>query len=157
MSFFLGAEKYFASPKFKISRGQLRIFVDGPVFLLQRREDFRLKIPQAQKVLFEIKLKNESNQVVSCAIKDLSAGGCRLLIDPKKWQPKVGDPIAGTILISGREPIIMEASIKHIKPDSTEKNKLSCGVQFNQISEIQKNRIAAIVMDLFRVFFAKLK
>jgi hypothetical protein len=157
ISFFLGAEKYFSSAKFTASNDQIDIFVDGPIFQLQRREDFRLKIPNDQTILFQCTEWNGTSAKQSVPLRDLSAGGCRIMIDPKKWNPKPDDLVAGFLFIPNRDPVPVGGSIKYFREESTDKSKQTAGIQFTKLSEPQKNKIAAIVMDLFRVFFARMK
>jgi hypothetical protein len=154
MSFLLGGEKYFFHGRYDVRKNDILINTDEVFFHLQRRDDYRLRIPESFQALFEISAINGQMKKVSIPIADLSAGGCLLNTDPQRIHLKIGDKVSGHIFLPDREPIEMNGQIRHTRENQNKRNDLT-GVQFANLSEIQKNRIASLVMDLYREFFLR--
>lgn len=152
--FFIGGEKYFFQTDYEILGEQMILKTGNPLFHLQRREDYRIKIPPTYKALLEIVSISGKTEKHSIPILDLSGGGCRIELTPKQAHLKVHHELKGHLFLPDRNPIDVTASIRYIKTESTGKKALTCGVQFISLTEPVKNRIIAVVMDLYREFFA---
>lgn len=152
--FFIGGEKYFLQTTFNIVGDQLVLKTDSDLYHLQRREDYRIKIPPGYKALLEIVSISGKTQKHSIPLLDLSGGGCRIEFQPKNISLKVYDELKGHLFLPDREPIQIIASVRHIKTDTAGKLPSACGLQFVSLTEQIKNRIIAVVMDLYREFFA---
>ncbi|MFN7824260.1 MAG: flagellar brake protein [Pseudobdellovibrionaceae bacterium] len=154
-SFFLGGEKYYFSSNYELSNESLMFSIDHPIFHLQRREDYRLKIPAGYSALLENTHLNGKALKFSTPLSDLSAGGCRISLDLTKYPAAVHDELRGHLFLPERAPIEFISMIKHQRPDPTQKGLQICGLQFVSQTTKQKNRIAALVMDLYREFFTR--
>lgn len=154
LSFFVGGEKYFFIGSYTSAIDS--IFVETPslLFHLQRREDYRLKIPIGFKALYEVVSVNGVTHKHSFPMADLSGGGCRILVNNQILVLKVGDELKGHVFLPDRTPIAIATSVRHQRPDSTLKNTTVCGLQFVGANEQTKNRIVAVVMDLYRQLFS---
>lgn len=151
--FFIGGEKYFLQTSYELHGDQVALNSTPPLFHLQRREDYRIRIPPNYRALLEIVSISGKTQKHSIPILDLSGGGCRVEINAKKINLKVQDELKGHLFLPDRSPIDVTASVRYLKEDSSGKNITACGLQFVSLAEPIKNRIVAVVMDLYREFF----
>lgn len=155
-SFFLGGEKYFLSTTYQVRDRQLYVKFPEAIYHLQRREDYRIKIPATFKALFEVHQINDKYIKYSFPIWDLSGGGCRLILKNSKQTLKNEDELHGHLFFPDRNPTQVHAVVRHIRPGPDKESSLY-GLQFLGMTEIQKNRVAAVVLDLYREFFLKRK
>jgi len=154
ITFFVGGEKYFQHADFQMKGDLVSISIQGPIFHLQRREDYRIKLPTGYKALLEMVSINGKTQKHSIPLMDLSGGGCRIQVDQKFLPLKVSDELKGHLFLPDRDPIPVACSIRHIRLDNHGKGPQICGIQFIGLTEPVKNRIIAVVMDLYRQLFA---
>lgn len=153
LQFLLGTDKYFMTCNYRTRTDFVEIYTDTILYHLQRRQDYRLNIPMSFSAIFEIVSVNGTAKKHSYRIQDLSGGGCRVEIPVQSSTFKVQDKLKGHLFLLDREPIVVEGIIRHIRMDAPKKNWI-CGIQFMGLSSPQKNRIIALVMDLYRQFFA---
>lgn len=156
MTFFIGGEKYFFQAEYSKKADTIIIKTNQPVYHLQRREDYRIRIPSSYKALLEVISHNSQPFKKSVPLLDLSAGGCRIQTNKSKWTLKTGDEVRGHIFLPDRAPIEVTGIIRHARPMPNEKDFIACGVQFVGLQEPLKNKIAAVVMDLYRELFSRL-
>lgn len=159
IQFSISGDKYFSQCALEIEPIKndflFKLNTTSPVYQLQRRENFRIKIPSSYKMQFEfIATDNifnidrfEKNNVI-----DFSAGGCKLHIRESHYL-KPNTEIQGILHIPEHENISSKVRICYVQNDPTKKNYQFIGVQFVEMTEIQKNKLAALVMDLYREFF----
>lgn len=152
--FFIGGEKYFYHSTYVFEKDLIQIKTDNAFYHLQRREDYRIRIPSSFRALLEIVSVTGKYEKHSIPILDLSGGGCRVQLSIDKLNVKVYDEIKGHLFLPDRAPIEIVGSIRHMKIESRDKNIYSCGIQFVGMSEQIKNRIIALVLDLYREFFS---
>ena len=155
-SFFLGGEKYFLQTNYQIKDRQLMVKAPETIYHLQRREDYRIKIPANFQALFEVHQINDKYIKYSFPIWDLSGGGCRLNLKNSKHTLKNEEELHGHLFFPDRNPTQAHAVVRHIRPGPDKESSLY-GLQFLGMTEIQKNRVAAVVLDLYREFFLKRK
>jgi hypothetical protein len=154
LTFFVGGEKYFQQTSFQVNGDIVSISIQPPIFHLQRREDYRIKLTSSYKTLLEIVSINGKTHKHSIPIMDLSGGGCRIQVDPKFLSLKVSDELRGHLFLPDRDPIPVTGSVRHIRLENHGKGPATCGIQFIGLTEPVKNRIIAVVMDLYRQLFA---
>lgn len=154
-TFFIGGEKYFLQGDYTRKSDTVTISFSSSLYHLQRREDYRVRIPSSFKALFEIVSLNGQTNKLALPISDLSGGGCRLKVDPKKIKLTVGDELKGHLFLPDRNPIQLVASVRHSRPEAIEKNLLTVGIQFVGLNEPLRHRLAAVVMDLYKEFFIR--
>ncbi len=71
----------------------------------------------------------------------------------KKGLLKQGDEMEALIVLPMKNPIPCTMNVKHISQNSQFKDFEFAGIQFSKISEINKNKLSATVMDIYREFF----
>lgn len=153
-TFFVGGEKYFIQAEFQAGADRLVLNLDGnELFHLQRREDYRIRIPSNYNALLELVSINGQTSKHSIPMMDLSGGGCRIQVDPKSLAFKVHDTLKGHLFLPDRDPISIVGSIRHIRIENHGRGPMICGIQFIGLTEPLKNRIIAVVMDLYRELF----
>lgn len=155
ITFLLGGEKYFLHTEYRIQSDQFYLETEAPLYHVQRREDFRLKFPSNFQVYLEVQNWNGNPHNIKLLLADLSGGGMRVLVPARAWAVNLGDTITGQLQISGGGLIPISAKVKHIKPSTQNKDQLFCGMHFHELTEPQKNKIAALVMDLYRKIFIR--
>ncbi len=151
---FVGGEKYFLQTQYQYSGDQLSLSTDAHLYHLQRREDYRIRIPQGFKALYEVVSINGQTKKIPIPLMDLSGGGCRIQIDTKVLPLKLQDEIKGHLFLPDRPPIPVLGSVCHLRTDSMGKEPVICGVQFVGLTDQVKNRIIAVVLDLYRQHFS---
>jgi hypothetical protein len=157
IQFTVGADKYLATAQCSASGRLLKIDLSGDIFQLHRREDFRLRIPISYKAHFQLKNKNaQAPMHLSLNILDLSAGGCRIQAPTHPLNLKIGDVLEGEVHLSKRDPIVITATVKHIVSDPQDENQIMAGIQFKDLGAIAKNRLQALVLDVYRELFSRL-
>jgi c-di-GMP-binding flagellar brake protein YcgR len=151
---FVGGEKYFFQANYTYANDQVTLQTSEPLFHLQRREDYRIRIPLSYRALLEIVSINGQTKKTAIPIMDLSGGGCRIQVDPKVLPLKSHDEIRGHLFLPDRDPIQVVGSLRHTRMENHGKGPMICGIQFVGLTEPMKNRIVAVVMDLYRELFA---
>ena len=149
VQFDLGDHKYITQIEADAKPDSAYLYFTKPIYRVQRREDFRLRLPPSYRGSF--KFTHEGNPI-NCRIVDLSAGGCRIQV-PLHVILKRESTIHGIFQTENRDDMEIEAQVRHIsKPVDKEKFALT-GLQFLNQTTLVKNRMAALVMDLYREFF----
>ncbi len=154
IQFQLGNQKYISQVQFKQSDDLLALSMSRKLFRVQRREFYRLRLPNNYRGTLAIEMIDK--QVIQRAFQliDLSGGGCKIEVPPVDVSIKSGIPFNAALRIPGRGEIPIRGIIRHqnqMQPDIR-----WIGVQFIDQSEIDSNRLAALVMDLHREFFARI-
>lgn len=145
----LGGEKYIWLSSCEVQKDIVVIHLDAEVFHVQRREDYRIRLPQNFSASFLC--QKHKYQLV-----DLSGGGFRILIRPTPPTFKIGDEVQGELNLPDRQPLAIRGVVVHEKDDEVHKEQ-TLGVQFKGLTEMDKNRLIAVVMDLYRQLFARIK
>ena len=151
VQFRLSNEKYITQAKTRIKNNFLEISFAGPIFRVQQREDFRLRLPSSYQGRFTFEHNGER---LACRLSDLSAGGCRIEIDVN-MKLREGEIYKAVLSTLKRDDLKIEFILRHIAPHPESGELVLAGMQFVNQSEIVKNRMAALVMDLYRDFFTR--
>ena len=68
----------------------------------------------------------------------------------------MGDVLEGGMQLSRREQIPLSTTVKHIVPDPEDENLVMAGIQFKDVGAIAKNRLQALVLDVYKELFSRL-
>lgn len=151
----IGDEKYLFSSHYSKRGKSILISTQVKLYHLQRREDFRLRLPSAYRVSFEISKHNQIEQKMSFQVLDLSGGGCRVASKVSLAKLKIGDHLVGELNLPDRSAIAVHAEIRHEEnPDGLLSHDL--GLMFIGMSPPIKNRLAALVLDLYRQLYSRM-
>ena len=156
LQFSVGTEKYLALCSCHLTENTVVLNLDTDIFKIQRREDFRLKLPSSYQAFFHFRLINGKLLEIEFPLIDLSAGGCRIESNKNSTQFKKNDQVTGKIVLSKRQEIPIAATIVHVAKGSTGENSILLGLQFTNISSVAKDRLVGIVMDLYKELFSRI-
>lgn len=158
IQFQLGNQKYISQVEFKQSDDLIALSMARKLFRVQRREFYRIRMPNNYRGTFAIENIEKTNIQRAFQLIDLSGGGCKIEVPPVDVEIKAGIPFQGTLRIPNRGEFPMKCIVRHQnvitgqgKPDVR-----WIGVQFIEQTEADSNRLAALVMDLHREFFARI-
>jgi c-di-GMP-binding flagellar brake protein YcgR len=161
ITFNIGQEKYFMKT---IITGHdfanhFCINLDAPLFKLQRRDSFRVNIPQGY--LAKINVTQIDNQKISkkFPLFDLSGGGISFEIPPENNMDVVKDQLLyGEMEIGGKFKKPFTAVVRHcIRVGSQGSGLKKVGAEFMNMSPNEQQEIIKIVMDIHRDLFSKFK
>lgn len=152
----VNAEKYISNVAYRKKGEFVSLSMEKKLFRVQRREFFRLLLPQGFRgtLLIPELFKAPFNQ--SFHVVDLSGGGCKVELPPLDLDIKAGTTFKGVLKLPGRPDFPLTCTVKHQHklPGRTDGRWL--GIEFFYQSEPERNRMAATVMDLYRELFARL-
>lgn len=157
-NFFIGGERYFFRTLAAMEKESVILKTNTDLFHLQRRQNYRIKIPENYTSKFLITKLNLVPSKLSGNIYDLSSGGCRVVMIASSPILATGDKILGFISVGNRESLEVEGTVRHhTRQDyATKPTKQIFGVEFNSLSSILEGKLFAITMDLHREFFSRL-
>ncbi|MGZ3742604.1 MAG: PilZ domain-containing protein [Pseudobdellovibrionaceae bacterium] len=153
-NFFIGGERYFFKTSLR-NEGNTVILQMAEVFHLQRRQNYRIKIPDNYQANLLVSRHNNAKVKLKGQLRDLSCGGCRAVFSGEDPLFEKGDVIAGELLIKNREPLEIEGILRYHKLEKNiAKSRQIFGVEF-KLSPLFEGKLYAITMDLHREFFSK--
>jgi hypothetical protein len=157
-NFFIGGERYFIKSLPGIDKDLVVLRTDQDLFHLQRRQNYRIKIPENFSALFLISEHRNSPVKLSGYIYDLSSGGCRVELIASNPVLAVGDEVTGHICIDKKEPIELKGVIRHHKLEAfaSRTSKQTFGLEYTSLTPLLEGKLFAITMDLHREFFSRL-
>ncbi len=156
-NFTLGGEKYFFSATGFFENDDVYFSVGFDLFHLQRRQNYRVKIPVSYKAHVEFSLLNARDHLLKGSLYDISSGGCRIVYEFKESTFDAGDLIQADILIGAHSLSGVTGIVRHAAFDPTNKKRQTLGIEFNPVSTTLESRIFGITMDLHRELFSKIR
>ncbi|MBL7554493.1 MAG: PilZ domain-containing protein [Bdellovibrionaceae bacterium] len=143
---------------YTVDNGTPCLILDSDFYMIQRRENYRLKFPTglSSKVI----IKNNTG-LFSGRVFDLSTTGIRVASHQKTESFKVGDEVDMEIQVAGHDPLIVKSHLRHRNEGSETINdrKLDLffyGFQFYNLNSDNEKRLSRINMELYRNFFQKM-
>lgn len=157
--FFIGGERYFFKALARIEHEKVVLEINSPLFHLQRRQSYRIKIPEKYPAKFLISELNKQGVKLTTDIVDLSSSGCRVALVASSPVLQPGDQIKAHLVVGNREPLEVEGIIRHHKLETfaTKPSKQTFGVELNTSSSLIEGKLFSITMDLHREFFSRRK
>jgi hypothetical protein len=156
-NFFIGGERYFFKTPVRVEGNIVILRMDTEIFHLQRRQNYRIRIPEKYQATLLISSHNKAAIKLSAQLIDLSSGGCRVALAASLPILETGDRIDGHIVIGKKDSIEIEGTVRHHKLEkSVPTTKQIFGVEFKALSTTIEGKIFAITMELHREFFSKL-
>lgn len=153
----MGEDIILAQPQYSIRGESIFLQVSCDFFQLQRREDFRLRIPTSFHSQMTITSKNGNPLSYSGNLVDISSGGCRIESHRRNFPVMMNDKVAGEISFLNRPSLEVSGVVRHIAPLPDNPETDLVGIQFQDLSAQSKNRIFALMMDIHRELFSKLR
>jgi c-di-GMP-binding flagellar brake protein YcgR len=150
---------FFLRSKFSHEKnGQIVIDLSEPLYKLQRREYFRVKVRGLKGSVFKLEKRNSDSVELKMTLVDFSGGGIAVEVKKDSDIPmQMGDTVVGQILVPGRADETMTGEVRYMR---TVKSTGSLevyrfGIQFKNISPSQQQRVAQVVFEIHREFFSK--
>lgn len=153
---FIGGENYYFLSTFKRLADKWSVVMPTTIFLLQRRQSYRVRIPDGYPATFEFKApdKKELHESKSFLL-DLSLGGCRLTLPHQKDIVQENEVYSGILVIPNKVGLEIDVKIKHIRLDKAPRISQTFGVEFLNLGSAMENRMFVMMMELHRMFFSK--
>lgn len=153
--FFLGGEKYYFEGNIQVLHGAYSIALPKELYHLQRRQNYRVKVPESYGAHFDIFKVNGQPQPIKGVLANLSSQGCLVVYRMDNPLMKVGDKLDGNLFIGEREGIELEGIVRHIKVDDKNKVIQTFGIEFTPLNPILENRLFAITMEIHKEIFKR--
>lgn len=156
VSFEITNEKFFMTTTLSALQAgyfDLRI-AEAPIFRLQRRQSYRVRLPDRYLTKVQLVRVNGSPSTVSGKVADLSTGGCRLRIIGERKPLKIDDVIEGKITLGARPPFEFRGQIRHERSEAAPPAH-SFGIEFLELPAPVAARLFAITLELHREVFSK--
>ena len=150
---FIGGEKYYFESKAVAQPGRLLIPLPREIYHLQRRQNYRVKVPESFKAFYNIVEINSKRQTIVGPLEDISAQGCRVTYQLEKPLMKLNDYVTGHLIVGKNAPIEIQGQVRHIKVDETNTQLYSYGIEFVSLPPIVENKLFSLTMEIHKQIF----
>lgn len=147
-------EVYFFKSFLNNTNTDYTIDLPTDIYQLQRRNDYRVSIPVGLYYASEIRSLNDQSKKIKIEIRDISLGGCQLLINKGSEDFKSGDLIDIYIKIDRFEFSQLAMTIKHVKEVESQNYSL-IGASFTDMPGGTVSEMQALLMHLDRIHRGK--
>lgn len=143
-------DRYFAQAYVQDTGSEFFLVIEGPLYKVQRRQSFRLRLPQdypATSSVFEL-----NGHVVNEKVKliDISEGGCSAEV-PLHLGCEMGSQIGLRMKIGSRGEF---TEYGHITYSKIQKDKYQLGIKFSRTQD-SNSELFSLVRDLYVELFSK--
>lgn len=153
INFKSGTSRYFFTGNAQRFDDHISIDTGDFVFLLQRRKNARVQLPQSYPGELNISEVNGGKVFVTARLHDISAGGCRFVIrSGQGFQLNENDEVKAFVRLGTRNPFEMTMALKHVELSH---GVYTVGAQFSGINNSIENRLLGMMIDLQRELFVK--
>lgn len=153
--FFLGGEKYYFQARAQVAANMIQIPLADEVYHLQRRQNYRVRLPEIYPAYYNIIQVNETAEKIVGRLADLSSQGCRVVYRMDAPLLKMKDKVIGQLVIGQRAPIEIHGIVRHIKLHEGSKVTQTFGIEFSPLPTILENKLFAITMELHKELFKR--
>lgn len=153
ITFGLEEGQFFLKGPIEPVAGELYVIPVGEsLYRMQRRNNFRAPVPKNMPIAFQMRLAN--GNVESFSLADISGGGLGILFGRGREMPfKAGDVLCGTLISADREPIELEAAVRHVWPPDAE-GVVKVGVHCRNLGREQEKQMVEICLQIHRELFS---
>lgn len=153
--FALGGEKYYFQSAEKFNNDKVIIPLPEELYHLQRRQNYRVCIPDGYNAFYNIIEINGTPQNMVTRLGDLSSQGCRILSQMESPLIKINDTVTGQLVVGKRPPLDIKGIVRHIKIDKGNKVTQTFGIEFSPLASIIENKIFAMTMEIHKEIFCR--
>lgn len=153
--FFIGGEKYYFQSSAHIYLGKIMISLPKELYHLQRRQNYRVPIPDGYPAHFNIIQVNATPQKIIGALADLSSQGCKVVYRMESPLMKIGDAVMGLLSIEKRPSLELNGIVRHIKYEDGNKITQTFGIEFTPLAPTIENKMFAITMEIHKQLFRR--
>lgn len=160
ISLVLDDEKYLAQSKVNHNSWPILIDVPKDIYRVQRRRNFRIRIPQTMKSNLQLPMPNGQFKTTPLAsetipVNDLSLGGARLLLSSGSPMATIDYEFRAKLNLPKKVELIVTAVVKHIEPVITSPNEVYVGVEFRGLDSTTENKLYSFTMEIYRDYLQK--
>lgn len=148
-SFLDGSDKYLFQSEVEVKEGALLVKKVSDFFRLQRRSDYRLRLPEDYQAVIEFVGVNGVRPKTRFRIDDVSANGAGAFVNEDDKVIVRGLRFNAILRFPRRPPLEVEGEVRH-----REKNRV--GLCFDRMTPETDKRLRAVVMELYRELFSQL-
>lgn len=151
----IGQNRYYLTGTLrKEPDGIYSLEISTNVFQLQRRQHYRVTIPESYGAKFQVEKLNDKSNSLNFVVHDMSAGGCRLRLETSHPNISANDVISGTFEMLNKTPLQAKGQVKHVKTEKLNgTDQQFLGIQFIEVTPAFEKRLVSLVMELHRQFF----
>lgn len=152
--FELDRQKYFFKTSLTTMDDGIIMTIPVDIFQLQRRDNFRMVVPTSVPYKAEIQTINGKRNFISAEIRDLSLGGCLLVVKNQKFYFDQNDEIQLKLKILELEKDLIACEVKHVTmlSDST---KIQMGLSFTDPDADLLTDLQSLMIHLDRIHRGK--
>ncbi len=143
-------EKYFAQAFTQDTGTQFFLVIEGPIYKVQRRQSFRLRLPADYPMKVQLFEMNGHRMNETSRLLDISEGGCSLQV-PLSLASSMGAYIGLNVKIGARPAFVQFGHVRYLKAD---KSYVRFGVKFDQNKELNSD-LFNLTRDLYVELFSK--
>lgn len=153
--FFLGGEKYYFQGIAQVTNNRCSIPIASELYRLQRRQNYRVYVPEAYGAKLNIFSVNDKDLEVPGRLADLSSQGCKVVYTAPTPGLKVGDKVVANLIIPKKANFDVQGILRHLKADEGIKGAQVFGVEFTPLASITESKLFAITMEIHKEFFRR--
>ena len=157
LTFFQNEKYYFMSTRLLRAPNGWSLKVDKPeLFVLQRRDTFRLKIPPNRP--FQVLLANPSDatKMNSYPLFDLNGGGLAFTASTDaSHQFAARQILDGKLVIPGKIELEFKAEVRHLTLIDPAAGLYKVGLQFQGLDARLEGQLVGLVMQLYRELYMR--
>jgi hypothetical protein len=139
-------KKIIGCGEIKKEDSSFHLTINRPIFIVQRREHFRLRLPAA---CFAYCVIPSFNEKIKFRIADISAGGILLEDEKLPTNFRSKQKFEVSLHMPGKEPVRIETIVRR---PATETNR-KMGLKFEFSSKDSEREMVGLVMELYHQFF----
>lgn len=154
-NFSLNSERYFFKGQLLPEAKAFEVFFNGPLFQLQRRQTYRVAIPESFTGIVKIKLINDERVNLEGRLLDLSLGGCAMEIKDLKKELSLEDRIHAEFFLKKESLFESLVVVKRSKKQQAA-DLLLVGAEFYPQNTALQQRIFTLTLDIHRELYGRL-
>jgi len=154
ISFEVDRRKYFFKTSLSSKGDDISIKVPAEVFKLQRRNNFRVVIPDGVKYTAEIKTINGKRASEKFEMRDISLGGCQIVFNKPKLMVNKNDEVQFNLQMLDVENELITCQVKHLLSFAGE-SKLQAGLEFVNPDSDFLTDLQSLMIHLDRILRGK--
>lgn len=154
VEFTFNLNKYLLKSSLKSDEnGKKYLGMNGELFLVQRRKNFRVDVPVHVIPSCSFVLPNQSKQMFKAKVVNISLGGCLLEIETRNSHLfQIDSKVEMVLSIEGGKVIEVAGVIRRISSVHQQKEfSMRLGIEFERLSSLEESRINEIVMKCYRM------
>jgi c-di-GMP-binding flagellar brake protein YcgR len=152
VNFLFKEESYFFHTQLSFDQGIPWVDISKDLFQLQRRKNARLDLPDDYPGMVNIVDVNGKSCFVEAKIKDISAGGLKILMPQSEPAIKMNDKINLVLRLGHRRPQNLLTEVRFV---ASLAGGQVFGVQFQNRDNVMENKLLVMMMDLQREIYMK--